>query len=139
MFEDGRILTDPLFHKPKEQNRIINRLSSVVEFIDNHFAEDIALKDLALQCYLCPAYFIREFKKEYNVSPYRYLINRRLDEAKELLYDKKITIKEICNKVGYEDICSFSKLFKRRFGLSPESFRKTLDQKENACSIPPFS
>jgi AraC-like DNA-binding protein len=104
----------------------MDRLSPIVDFINTHYEKNITLKDMAMMCFLCPAYFIREFKKKYNVSPYQYLISRRLDEAQHLLHQKEISIKQICTKVGYEDVSSFSKLFKRRFGISPENYRQTL-------------
>lgn len=103
-----------------------NNLSGVIDFIEAHYSTDISLKDLAMRCFLCPSYFIRRFKKEYNVSPYQYLINKRLDEARELLHQRNISITEICWKVGYEDISAFSKSFKRRFGLSPAGYRNNL-------------
>lgn len=111
----------------KKENQILtNRLSTVIHYIEERYAENISLKDLALQCYLCPSYFIREFKKKYNVSPYQYLISKRLLKAEELVRSHELTLKEICSQVGYEDISSFSKLFKRRFGMSPDSYRKVV-------------
>ena len=116
----------PLAPEETEMHEVTNRLSSVIDFIEERYAENISLKDLAMQCYLCPSYFIREFKKKYNVSPYQYLINKRLLKAEELVRSHDLTVKDICIQVGYEDISSFSKLFKRRFGMSPELYRKLI-------------
>jgi len=116
-----------LKYEREKKNELTKRLATVVDYIEAKYAEDISLKDLALQCYLCPSYFIREFKKKYNVSPYQYLISKRLLKAEELIRSPEITLKEICTRVGYEDISSFSKLFKRRFGVSPEFYRKGIN------------
>ena len=70
--------------------------------------------------YLSPVYISKIFKEKTGDSPINYLIRIRLEKAKEMLdSDSTKSIREIAQKVGYEDMYHFSKLFKRHFGISP--------------------
>ena len=53
-----------------------------------------------------------------------FVINRRLEEATYLLGDHMLRIKEIARRVGYEDEFHFSRLFKKKYGVSPKFYRK---------------
>jgi YesN/AraC family two-component response regulator len=64
------------------------------------------------------------FKKQYNLSPHAFLISVRIDEAKKLLKSGKYMINEIAEKVGYDDIAYFSRLFKLKEGSSPLNYLK---------------
>ena len=70
-------------------------------------------------------YLYRVFRKEMNISVNHYLQNIRLEKAKEyMLEDGKYKIYEICEMVGYEDQVYFSKLFKKKYNISPKEYQK---------------
>lgn len=66
---------------------------------------------------------IRRFKAATGESPLAYLQTVRIEVAKKILENSVQTISEITQQVGYEDVSSFSKMFKRRVGLSPREYR----------------
>lgn len=78
------------------------------------------------------SYLYRVFKALYGVSPGEYLLNLRIEKAKQLLCDKglKLTIEDIGYAVGINDASYFSKLFNRKTGLSPTEFKRMKNEKD---------
>lgn len=99
----------------------------VVSYIEDHYSEKISLDQIAENMYLSPFYISRIFKGETGNTPIRHLINLRLEKAKELLESGyQGSIQEVAALVGYDDAYHFSKLFKKRYGISPSQARKNL-------------
>ena len=71
------------------------------------------------------AYLIREFRKQYSVSPYQYLLTRKLETARQLLRYSNLSIKEIAEQLCFSDQYYFSNCFKKIFGLSPKFFKQS--------------
>jgi AraC-like DNA-binding protein len=69
------------------------------------------------------------FKQVYNTSIYKILQNEKLEAAKLLLVEEKYSIKEIATKVGYKHVGHFSSKFKKKFGILPKDYLKSLDIK----------
>ena len=65
------------------------------------------------------------FKSQTGVSPIKYLITRRMEEAQHLLRETDLPIRAIAEKVGYDDPAYFSQIFKRTVGSSPLSYRNS--------------
>ena len=66
----------------------------------------------------------REFKKYYNLTPYQYLLNRRITIAQNLLAKTSISIKEISDSLCFADEYYFSNIFKKKNSISPLAYRK---------------
>lgn len=97
----------------------------VISYIEDHYSEKISLDQIAENMYLSPFYISRIFKGETGSTPIRHLINLRLEKAKELLEEGyQGSIQEVAALVGYDDAYHFSKLFKKRYGISPSQVRK---------------
>ncbi len=97
----------------------------IVTYFEEHYSEKISLDQIAENMYLSPFYISKIFKSEIGDTPIRHLINIRLEKAKNLLeIDKDSSIQEIAAMVGYDDAYHFSKLFKKRYGMSPSQVRK---------------
>lgn len=107
------------------RKELYKRLHYAKDFIDSCYNCDITLDELAKVSMLNAAYFLREFKKLFLITPYQYLIQTRLREASHILATKNIQIAEVCSSIGYEDVCSFTKLFKNYFGITPEQYKKS--------------
>ena len=102
-------------------------VEQVVNYIEDHYSEKISLDQMAENMYLSPFYISRIFKNETGNAPIRHLINIRLEKAKELLENGYPgSIQEVAALVGYDDAYHFSKLFKKRYGLSPSQARRSL-------------
>nr|WP_231597729.1 helix-turn-helix transcriptional regulator [Bacillus sp. SA1-12] len=63
------------------------------------------------------------FKSIYNTSPLQWIRNRRLDRAKELLAISALSVTDVCYSTGFENVAYFSKVFKKKFGMSPSMVR----------------
>ena len=70
------------------------------------------------------SYFTAIFKKLVGVSPQEYLLSYRMEESMKLLTECDLPIKTIAASVGYDNPLTFSKIFKNRFGCSPQNYRK---------------
>ena len=74
-------------------------------------------------------HFCAEFKKYYKCAPIEYIIKLRMNEALHHLHNINYSITEIAEKVGYEDIYHFSKLFKKQYRVSPMGMRRRFVKK----------
>lgn len=100
-------------------------VEQVIGYFEDHYAEKISLDGIAENMYLSPFYISRIFKSEIGDTPIRYLINIRLERAKELLESGFVgSVQEVAAQVGYDDVYHFSKLFKKRYGFPPSQARK---------------
>ena len=83
------------------------------------------LDQIAQNMYLSPVYISKIFKEEMGESPINYLIKIRREKASLMLLESDmLSIKEIADQVGYDDVYYFSKLFKKYYGSSPLYYRK---------------
>jgi AraC-like DNA-binding protein len=97
----------------------------VKQYLDQHANSRITLKELAEKAGMSIPHLSAEFKRYCGESPINYLIGIRLQQARYLLLDRQLQITEIASRVGYDDIYHFSKLFKKRFGMSPRAMRNS--------------
>jgi len=103
-------------------NDIYQRIVTAKIFIDENYDESIGLEEISQQAFLSRFHFHRLFTQIYRSTPHRYLTQRRIEKAKELLAENK-AINEVCNKVGFESLGSFSALFKKEIGFAPTHYR----------------
>lgn len=101
---------------------LYRRLVHAKLFIDSHFAEKINVDNIADEAYCSKFHFIRLFKKIYGNTPHQYLIQVRIDRAKQLL-KKDMSVADACFGVGFESISSFKALFKKMAGITPTAYR----------------
>jgi AraC family transcriptional regulator len=100
------------------------KLRQITNWMAENFAEEFHLDRLAARAGLSKFYFNRLFKSAMGVSPSRYQINLRMDEARRLLRETKKSALEIALEVGYANPSHFAQLFKRETGLSPSDYRQ---------------
>lgn len=111
-------------------------------FIDRNFAQTIDLDTLSAEACVSKFHFIRAFKKTYNKTPHQYLGQKRMDKAKEMLKAGKLSIYEVCLRVGFESRQTFTSKFRQHTGLTPAGYRreelerKLIGQTEPAQMIP---
>jgi AraC-like DNA-binding protein len=109
--------------RPATRMELFRRLTRAKDFIDSCYNMDLTLADIAKVSFLNETYLLRQFRKFYRVTPRQYQIQKRMAAAKSSLQFAGGTITELCREVGYSDLASFSKLFKRLYGCSPELYR----------------
>jgi len=99
-------------------------IECVKHYISTHYKDEITLSDVAKIAYLNTNYLGDLFKKETGINFSEYLIEFRINVAKDLMKDLKLRISDVAEQVGYPDAKYFSKLFKKIVGVSPADYRK---------------
>lgn len=95
-----------------EKMYLYKRIVQAKLFIDNHYAENIDLSNIADEAYFSKFHFIRLFKDIYGKTPHHYLTQVRIDNAK-LLLSKNIPVTEVSFAVGFDSPTSFTAVFKK--------------------------
>ncbi|MFC4775471.1 helix-turn-helix domain-containing protein [Paenibacillus sp. GCM10023252] len=99
-------------------------VNEVLRAIQENYAEDLSLEQLAQSVYMSPSYLSYLFKKKTGQSLSKYLTSYRLEQAKELLQQTAMKVVDISARVGYSNAWYFSHLFKTQFGVTPAQYRE---------------
>lgn len=99
------------------------RLRRVLDYIDTHLGDDISLHDLASIADLSVHYFGVAFKLTVGTAPHRFVSERRIMRAKELLMSSRLSIAAIAFEVGFSSQSHFTLCFRRIVGTTPLRFR----------------
>lgn len=113
--------------KPETPDSKKNRVEKIKTLLDRRFPEPIRIGGLEDQALVSPDALRHAFRKEFGISPLRYLIQKRIAEAKRLLAGSALSVREVARQSGFEDEFYFSRVFKKETGLSPRAFRRDLD------------
>ncbi len=119
--------------EPLNEHERSQKLSFVVQemmdYLNANYYKDISLQDAAEALHYSRSYFSKLFKQCFNKNFTAYLIEIRMEAAKQLLSKSLVNIKEISNKVGYSDSNYFTKVFKRSTGMNPSEYREKMYNK----------
>src|SRR5262249_6545323 len=99
------------------------RLSRARKFIDESYQLPLDLTEISRQSCLSRYHFLRLFRDAFNTTPHQYLIQRRIEKAKELLRSRSLSITDVCFEVGFESLGSVCSLFRKRVGPAPAPHR----------------
>ena len=102
------------------------RLKRALELLETNQAKTPSLAEIAGPLRLHPTFFCRAFKQSTGLSPHRYLLEHRVNRAKEMMKDRKRTLTEIALDCGFSSSSQFSIVFKRITGISPRGYRLSL-------------
>ena len=94
------------------------------QYIKQNYGKPITLELVSEQVGFTPAYFSTLFKKETGSTFSEYLLETRMEAAKDMLKDTNLSVAAICEQVGYSDSKYFTKTFTRETGLKPNQYRK---------------
>lgn len=105
---------------------------SVKNYLDIHFAEEISYKEFNKIFGYSEKYITAVFKDKMGITPSRYVLERKMELAKQLLMSNSgLLLKEVAQRVGYADQLYFSKVFKNCTGMSPRAYMKKGKDNEN--------
>lgn len=110
--------------KQETKKDLHSRLKSSIRFMTKNLSQVITLKQLADASSLSSFHFLRNFKSAYSKTPFQYLTEMRLKHACKLLRDPELSTTEVMTACGFENLSSFVRLFKKRFGKTPGGYRK---------------
>ncbi len=108
----------------KQESKVDSVAYKMKSFLDSKVTSNFVMADLFKHVSLSESQGIKVFKKTYNVTPYAYLLSKKIELAKKILLNTSLTVKEISRKLCFLDEYYFSNLFKQKVGVSPIKFRK---------------
>jgi two-component system response regulator YesN len=94
------------------------------QLIDTRYAEDLSLERISENVHVSPFHLARIFKTATGTTVMDYVTLVRMDKAKDLMRNPRLSLKEISSLVGYRDQNYFSRVFRRLNGTTPTSFRR---------------
>lgn len=100
------------------------KLKHIVQWMNEHVAEEFSLSQLARQVEISEYHFNRLFKRAMGMPPSQYQIKLRLDLARQLLRETQRNVIDIANEVGYVNASHFARLFRRASGMTPSEYRR---------------
>lgn len=101
----------------------IDTVIGLRNYINNNFNEKLNLDLFSRIRFVSKYHLLRLFKRYYGRTPNQYLIDKRIEKAKEFIKNG-LSISETCYEVGFESLGSFSTLFKRKTGFTPRAYQK---------------
>jgi AraC-like DNA-binding protein len=116
------VINDTLFVASQSSEDI----NTMLEYIENHISEDIAICDLAKSVNMTPKQVNRLFKEHYNQTPIQFINNLRISKSKELLLYSEYNITEIADLTGFKTIHYFSRYFKEKEKISPLAYKEAM-------------
>jgi len=98
--------------------------SPIPQVMEANFSFNLGMEEFARLCGRSLSTFKRDFQKHYNITPGKWIVQRRLNFAKRMLFSTDHTVQEICYDSGFENPSHFVRVFKESFGQTPLEFRK---------------
>ena len=113
-----------LYNKIKTADDTLEEAQQVKSFIENNIERELSMKEIADSIYRSRDYTNKLFKRYYNMTPYAYYLNLRVEKAKALLQHTSLSVRQISEKLGYKSGKSFSKQFHYMTGMTASHYRK---------------
>ena len=110
--------------KKSTREELYQRIMYVKDFLDANYHKSLRLRELAEIGLLSENHLLRNFNRIFGISPFQYISQKRIQEAKRQLLNSDTPIKDIALDVGYSSFSNFSSYFKAIVGTSPNALRK---------------
>ncbi|MEO1260206.1 MAG: Cache 3/Cache 2 fusion domain-containing protein [Bacteroidota bacterium] len=111
-------------------------LEQITKYIQENLAEDISIDFLAQQSFMSKASFYRYFKTKFNMTPNVFINQERLRQAVQLMQNESgLSIRSICQEVGFKSTSYFIKLFREHYGQTPKQFQKRQKSRTQKVSV----
>lgn len=105
---------------------IITKLQDGIDYINEHYTENITLEEIAEKSNITPNYFTTLFKECLNMKLWDYITAKRIEKAQRILIknDSELSILQIANECGFNNTANFNRSFKLHTGITPSEYRK---------------
>jgi AraC-like DNA-binding protein len=107
----------------KTRTELFRRLNIAKDYMISNYNQPVTLSDICGNACLSQTHFCRTFKQTFHCSPYQYLIQVRLSRAKHMLKNTRYEVNEIVSMIGIDNVSSFIRFFKGRYGITPGAYR----------------
>ncbi|MBW4695795.1 MAG: AraC family transcriptional regulator [Lyngbya sp. HA4199-MV5] len=102
------------------------KLQQAIDYINDHLHQDLSLAAIARELDMSQYYFARLFKQSMGISPYQYVLQQRVEQAKVLLKSSTLSMSAIAHRVGFADQSQFTVQFRKFTGTTPKAYRERL-------------
>jgi len=125
LIDNNRLSQLPYMSVQRAMGHKDKAISDCQYWLQQHLARSISIKDMSEYCAMTERTFIRRFKAAVTMTPSSYLQRLRVDAAKQLLENTDLSLERIVNKVGYDDVSAFRRLFTKLTQLTPRAYRSS--------------
>lgn len=101
-------------------------LCSIMAYIQAYLSQELSVTELAAIAQMSPHYFSSLFKQATGLAPHQYIIQARIEAAKQLLANRELTIVEVCHQVGFQSQSHFTHVFRKHTGITPKVYRNLI-------------
>lgn len=108
--------------RPQLENEHTAKLKLVLEYISEHYAEDLTIPQLSKLCFFSEYHFMRFFKKYVGISCLEYIKNLRLEKAASRLAQGDRSVLDVSMSCGFSNLSYFYREFKKKYGMTPKQF-----------------
>jgi len=119
----NREMVDDHTHRDKSASRNDPKIERALSYINDHLSEDLSVDTLARQVYTSKYHFMRRFKELTGCSVHRYITQKRLLAAADLLRSG-VSAQNACARCGFQDYSAFQRAFRAQFGMPPRDMLK---------------
>ena len=110
----------------KTRTELFRRLNIAKDYMLSNYNQPVTLNDICANAFLSQTHFCRSFKQTFHCSPYQYLIQVRLQRARHMLKNTRYEVNEIVSMIGIDNVSSFIRFFKGRYGITPGAYRAVM-------------
>ena len=110
--------------EPPTAPEVFERLDRARQLMDQSYDLPLDLKQISSEACFSRYHFLRLFRQAFNKTPHQYLVERRIEKAKELLTSADLRVTDVCFEVGFQSLGSFSSLFHKSVGHPPVTYRE---------------
>lgn len=124
------VLTQAEFVLPETDNELQRRLTPALKYISENYSQPIKTNELSSLICVCDDHFIRLFKSATARTPSEYITDLRISNSMRLLSTDTLSVSEIAQETGFLNSAYFTKIFKKKLGVTPTEYRKNFMQKK---------
>lgn len=111
-------------NKARRNQKSMDKMKFIIKYTENHYTEKISIQDISKALGLSQSHFMKFFKNMMGSSYIDYLNDYRLTMAARLLLSSEATILTIAGEVGFDNLSYFNRVFKKKYGMTPSSYRR---------------
>lgn len=108
-----------------EKQGLTHRLDHVAEYLHCHCLDDTPIEEISEEFGFSAAYFVRAFKRHFNMTPHAYRLNRRVQLSQQALKEGQAIV-DVAQAAGFSDQAHFQRVFKKRVAATPDQYRRSV-------------